>query len=246
MANDAVSNETPEGTGDQPNPDETSEFGKYENLEQLKKGQLEGETHIQTLQSELAELRKSQNFSANMESFLEKLRADEPTQTAPTSPAPVANHEESVPADLSAQVDALVSQKVTQIANKSQRVQNYSAAKEALEKMYGSDYGAEVHKARVALGETEDFMNKLAADNPQALIKLVSVMSPVQETSHVNPNVAAPVSTAPSFATDNSTRNEAYYTALRKKDHSLYMTHEVQNAMQRDSQRMGEAFFTKK
>jgi hypothetical protein len=53
------------------------------------------------------------------------------------------------------------------------------------------------------------------------------------------------VSTAPSFDPVNSTRDEKYYTALRQKDHELYLSHEVQNQMQRDAQRMGEAFFTK-
>ncbi len=244
--NDAVHGDAPEGVTDSVTSAETSnQYGGYSDQEALIKGKQDGDNHIKTLETELAELRKSQNTSMNMESFLEKLGKDEPTQSAPTSPDPEVNHEESVPAGLSASdVDKLVSQKVNQIAAKTVMKSNYQSTMVELEKTYGPGFGSNVRSATTALGETDDFMNNLAANNPQAFLKLVAAAQPVV-ASNVNP--AAPQTmTNTSFAPVGTARNEEFYSEMRKKDSVRYMSYEVQRQMDKDAQSMGEAFFRKK
>ncbi len=244
MANESVPGAAPEGVADNATSAETAQFGKYASLDELKKGQVEGDKHIEVLEAELEELRLLQNTSMNMESFLEKLRTDDPAPVAPTSPTPEAHHEEGVPASLSAQdVDKLVSQKVNQIAAKSRMQSNYTSAMVELEKVYGSGFGSTVRAATTALGETDDFMNNLAANNPKAFLSLVAGATP----SKVNVNPAAPQTRAnTSFAPPGATRNEEFYSAIRKKDHVLYMSHDVQSQMHKDAIAQGESFFRKR
>ena len=245
MANESVHGDAPEGVTDNATPAETSDFGGYASQDELIKGATHKQQHIETLEAELNEMRKSQNTSMNMESFLEKLRSDEPAPVAPTSAAPVASHDEGVPAGLSASdVDKLVSQKVNQLAAKTTMQSNYQKSMVELEKAYGPGYGNNVRVATTNLGETDDFMNNLAANNPQAFIKLVSAAQPVV-ASNVNP--AAPQTIAnTSFAPVGTTRNEEFYSEMRKKDSTRYLSYEVQRQMDRDAQQLGEAFFRKK
>ena len=244
MANESVPGAAPEGVADNATSAETAQFGKYASLDELKKGQVEGDKHIEVLEAELEELRLLQNTSMNMESFLEKLGSDATPQSEPTSSEPAVHREEAVTqtANLSVDdIDKLVSQKVNQIAAKSQLQSNYSNTMVELEKTYGSGFGTNVRVATTALGETDDFMNNLAANNPKAFLKLVHAAQP-DRPSNVNP-AAPPTKVNTSFAPLGATRNEEFYSTLRKKDNDKYWSHEVQSQMQRDAQSQGESFF---
>lgn len=218
---------------------------KFKTTEDLARGKMEADRHIQNLEKELAGLREDLNARLNMESFLDRLEKSGVTPETSTQAPLESDYEDRVkPAGLSMEdVDKLVSQKLEEKTTQSQRQQNTQYAIQKLQEAFGPRFGDHVQKVTDEMGLGRQFLEDLAATNPNAFLKFVGADKP-----QVRPNpdpVTAPRSSfnTASVSQGSGERTQSYYDKLRKEDPGRYWDKRTQAEMHRMALKLGEKFF---
>lgn len=149
-----------------------------------------------------------------------------------------ANPNPNTPPPLSlTDVEALLEKKELQKA----RTNNFTYSVEKVKEAFGADYKATLASITQNLGVEPDFLNNLAATQPQVFLKLVGADNVVRNSSVTPPST---VRTAGLGTGSSNEKNAAYYSKLRKQlGDAAYFDKKIQNELHRNAQRLGEAFF---
>lgn len=150
-----------------------------------------------------------------------------------------ANPNPNTPPQLSmTDVEALLEKKELQKA----RTNNFNYSVEKVKEAFGADYKATLATVTQNLGVEPDFLNNLAATQPQVFLKLVGADNVVRNSSVTPPSTVRTAGLGAGGTSDG--KNAAYYSKLRKQvGDAEYFSPKIQNELHRNAQRLGEAFF---
>jgi hypothetical protein len=211
---------------------------KFKTVEDLAKGKLEADQFIDTLKSELNELRSENASRARLEEIVDRLTStqsnahqdiyEEDNQDLPQSPSQPQLNQDAI--------ERLIDQKLTRRERQQTAEQNKQAVISELQRLYGPDYVSRLETRREELGLEQSEMNALAARSPTAFMALVA---PNQaRTTHTAPPRSA-VRTEGLTAAHSSSAplpgTWAWYETLKKNDPKRYWTPEVQGQLHKDA-----------
>lgn len=128
---------------------------------------------------------------------------------------------------------------------------NIEAARKQLVDLYGSQSAAleAVKKTGIAIGESQEFFDALAARNPNVLISLVSktqepkVKKSDNQLSLFNDGVITQSTSGGDKLSVNGVRTKAFYDNLKKQNISQYWSAQTQAQMHKDAIALGPNFF---
>ena len=210
--------------------------------EVLAKGKLEADTYIESLESQLAEMRADigkQDYAAQLLQELQGKATDPDTvNPAPSDPDTVGTQDPATPVglseeDLKSLVDKALSDKEKQTVTE----RNQKLVEEELSKQFGTEAQAEVNKRAQELGMSLERMQEIASESPNAFLSLMG-----QPTRNLDPMVNSTVRTESVTSQASSDRDWAYYQKLRKENRSLYYSPKIQQMLIEDKQRLGSRF----
>jgi len=241
----------PEATPDQGDADASpldalvGEGKKFKDHDELAKGKIEADKHIANLEKELGGIREDLNSRLNMQQFLDRL---EQSGTKPNDGQQASQGESAEDRDIKTDglsmkdVEAIISQKLTETTAQSQRQANINSTVSKLEENLGPSYGDKVLGVTKDLGVSKEFMEDLAATNPTAFLKLVGAdkapAAPQSPKTFTTPRSSI---TTPSGNTGDKTNS--YYKKMLSDDPKRYWSKEVQSEMHRVAMQKGESFF---
>jgi hypothetical protein len=166
-------------------PDEVAQFvgegKKYRSIEDALKSVPHAQTHISTLEKELADAREQLAKTKAAEELLEALKAQ---QQVPTS-APAVD-----PNQILTQVGSLVEKKLQETRAAEIAQSNQKTVVEALTAKFGDKAEAQYTAIAAASGLDVATLNSLAARSPQAVLKLAGI-----DSKSVEPATTKPAST---------------------------------------------------
>jgi hypothetical protein len=167
-------------------PDEVAQFvgegKKYRSIEDALKSVPHAQTHISTLEKELADAREQLAKTKAAEELLETLKAQQ--NVAPTSVPSVDTNQ------ILTQVGSLVEKKLQETRAAEIAQSNQKAVVEALTAKFGDKAEAQYTAIAVASGLDVATLNSLAARSPQAVLKLAGI-----DSKSVEPATTKPAST---------------------------------------------------
>lgn len=205
----------------------------------LARGKYEADKHIETIESELAELRSEVKTRLSLEQFMDKLNTRESQGTTNQATNPGQRDENGTQALSKEDVTRLFAEMMSNEKSVSTQERNVNYARVELEKQFGSNYVAELKNVAKTYNKTEDQIRAMAANDPQVLIGLVAtVAKPVQR----QPDISPPRSSVFQRPSGNMERNRAYYENLKKQDPKSYFSKDVTIQRHRDAIRLGEAY----
>ena len=142
---------------------------KYKTMEDALKSIPHAQTHIATLEQELADLKKRQESTQSIEGMLKQmLQAQQGTgQNSNQNPEPPK-------VDPSAIVNEVL-QQLKQSTEQEQMQANLQKANQAMQEQFGDTASTVLKQRAEALGVSVDFLKSTASRSPQAFLELVGV-----------------------------------------------------------------------
>jgi hypothetical protein len=146
-------------------------------------------------------------------------------------------------------ISKLVEEKFTQAEIARAQANNLDLVRSSLMNTWGQDFVNNLKAKANELGVSEDFLDKLARNQPKAFLKLVDAEATPQKKESVffappTGMMNTKVNRVDGFAPSGD-RTKTYYDNLKAKDPSSYWSPNVQNQMHNDAIRLGEKFFDK-
>jgi hypothetical protein len=236
---------TPED--EDPNKDYLAELvgddKKFKTSQDLAKGKAEADRFILQLQEELAGIRQDLNTRVTLEAFMDKMNTTKPLETPSTDQNNQNDPGTGEKGITTADIERLLEERIS--AREAQRTQetNVSEVKSKLTEAFGPDYVNKLKAKTSELGLSEDFMSKLAKEQPKAFLQLIGVSATQSRQAPTNSLFTPPSSNSQGSFAPTADKSHSTYEALRKSDPAKYWTPEVQNQLHKDAQRLGERFF---
>lgn len=210
---------------------------KFKDIASLARGKVESDEFIKSLQRELSEMRQELQSRAQLSTMIEKLGAKTPEPTAPIQEE--ARTMEVKPVE---NLDELFEKKFAEREAIRRREENVRSVGAKLQESFGPDYVNVLKSKAEELGVTPEWINGLAAEKPQTLLKLVGAEG--KAPSRANDLFAPPPASQTSgFRPSSSERNEGYYKKMKQEDPAKYWSRDNQVAMHKDAMALGERFF---
>ena len=216
---------------------------KWSNPEVLAKGKLEADSYIKQLEDQLNELRDElgkQDYSKELLTQLQN-KAQVPTNGNPVVPND--NKGGSQQAQTNAtlsdeQIKDLVNSALTEREKQNTVKQNIETVEQELVNKYGTEAETLLVKKAKELGMTVERLGAIASESPTAFFTLIG------EAKKETPSfINGSIKTEGANMQASSERNFKFYQELRKKNRKQYFSPEVQQAMFKDRQRLGEKFY---
>lgn len=216
---------------------------KFKTVEDLAKGKVMSDRFIEQLQKENEDFRSELKTRITLEEFMTKVNSGATTQN--TDPANNQNQaSEKQPSALTPeQLEQLLDKKLQERESANSARQNLNVVKQRLQDTFGPNYVTKLDEEARNLGLTRDFLNQLAATQPNALFRILGVDGQKGQ----EPGLFTPPPSSGSVSTRSNTpvdRTEAFYKNLKKSNPTEYWSASVQAQMHRDAIRLGEKFFT--
>lgn len=209
--------------------------------EVIAKGKIEADTHIKSLEAQLADLREDlskQDYAAQLLKQLQDKAVDS------TSANPAGDTEDSGTVDpltsddnIEEKLASLVEKTLTDREVKATVKQNIDLVDNTLTEKYGAEANDIVAKKVKELGLTMSRMEELAAESPTAFMALLGEPAPTR----VNLTQGDVQSEAVGQQSGGA-RDWKYYQDLRRNNRSLYYNPKTQQQMMEDKQRLGNKF----
>lgn len=158
--------------------------GKYKSVEEMAKGTLNAQTHIATLEKELAELRDSAAKSKGIEDILEQLKAQ---GTQPNTDGNPDGSDQTTQQDSVSAADLIAAEfdKRDQAAAQERAKANMKQVASELQKQFGNKAADIYDKVAKECGVDLD---ELGAKSPQAVLRLVAgAVTPAQTQTQSTP-----------------------------------------------------------
>lgn len=161
---------------------------KFNGLEDLTKSYVNGQSHIQTLESENANQREALTKAKGVDDVLAKLqeqqRASESTQTSDQSTTTEQNG-----VITKEDIDSLLERKLQQINSEQAEAENVKVAMQSAKEVFGNDYVTKLSGKAVELGMSEQDALDIARRSPSAFQKLFvgeSKLAPSDTSGDIN------------------------------------------------------------
>jgi hypothetical protein len=210
--------------------DLVGEGKRYKDPDILARSVVEKDRHISRVEAENRAMREELAAKVKMEDFMDRMN------TITTRPA---EKEDTKPQVTEGQdIDAVLDQKLKQFEARQQLQKNLDFVRTELERQMGKGYKQRLRAFAENLGLDDTFVNTMAAERPQAFLKMVGA---VKEESLITPPTG---SSRPQTSAGSGVRNKKYYDDLRKKDSTRYFSVGVQQQMWKDIDEMGESYFS--
>lgn len=196
------------------------EDGSFD-AEALLKKAAHAERHIRNLEQEAATRSQDNKVSQTLEAILAKIEAKSNAHSEQQS-------ESETPDAPSERVDfdKLIERKLSAYEAQKAQERNRQHVLNELQKLWGSDYLVKLNAKARELGETQEFLDQLAANRPQTFLNLVKdVKTPAPDTFVPPSSVRVPAGTKPGLNT------YADFERLRKSDPATYKSKAVQDQL---------------
>jgi len=242
-----------------PNPDLNDLVGegkRFKTVDDLLKAKLESDAFIERLKAENAGIRTELSTRQNLEQLMDKINSRD-TNNSGTTPSNNHTLDEgqgnatSKSTFSEEDISKLVEEKFTQAEVARAQAKNLETIRTTLMSTWGQDFVNQLKVKASELGVSEDFLDKLARNQPKVFLKLVDAENaPTQPTNNSGSFFSPPsghnISTNRSQGfSPSGERLKSYYDNLKTKDPSTYWSPSVQNQMHNDAIRLGEKFFDK-
>lgn len=222
----------------------TPTTSKYDNwdVDALKNKAISADNHINTLQSELAELRNSKTSDAKMEELLNRLTeiSTPPQNTASNVVNHTTERVPGAPVVTTEDIETLVSKSLEKKQKEDLSKQNVAKLHRELKAAWGDNYRSIMTNKAQELGINQNFLASLAETHPDALLKLV-LDKP--KSSDLNTHVAPPsvLNTRAGQVQLGTTYKE--FSKAMKDNPSLRSDPNFIARMHEAAERHGEAFY---
>lgn len=214
---------------------------KFASIEELAKGKLESDSHIERLEDEAKNLRDDLANRKTAADLVAELRTQGNNTETPTPPG------EHTSSQLSADdVAALVKQTLESTQTESIMTTNLASVEAKLVEVFGEDHKQNKVTAKAAeLGVGVDFLLSIAQKSPTAFYQTMGMNNPAPagnppvttggqstDTTNINPTGATPAE-----------GTSAYYRNMRRTNRSKYYAADTQIKLINDRQRLGDGFY---
>ena len=197
------------------------EDGSFDQESLLKKA-AHAERHIKTLEQEAASRNQDSKVSQTLEAILAKIEAKSNTHPEQRGESETPNAP-SDPVDF----DKLIENKLSAYEAHKTQERNRQLVLSELQKMWGSDYLVKLNAKARELGESQDFLDQLAAQRPQTFLNLVKDVKPTQPVDTFVP----PSSMRVTAGIKPGLNTYADFEKLRKSDPTSYRSKAVQDQL---------------
>lgn len=223
----------------EPNLDQTRQkFTKEDgsiDVEALVKKAAHADMHIQTLETESADLRTKLGQAATYEKLMQEINKPRHTSSSDDDSLDRTSVNSHTATDLD--IDAIVESKINQKQQKLQAEANVRYLASELAKVWGDNYPQHLKQRAKELHLSEDYLSNLAATNPRGFMAIVvppaapTVQSFVPPTSTIRPAQGANV------------KNYKYYQEQMKKNPNLRGNTAFNDEMFKAAKAMGADFY---
>lgn len=218
--------------------DLVGEGKKYKTQDDAAKAIAEKDRFIQQLQSENAEMRKTVTSVDRSQEILDRLEALKKTEpTAVNEPVtPIVERVVEKQGITTEDIEKLLAER----ERKAQQKRNIETVKQELVKKFGPQYTETLKSLAVSIGATPEYLEGIAAQSPQAFLRLVA-----PETSQGSP-FTPPSSVTPDRGfqpTAGPHQKASYYKKLQAENRAEYFKPSTQNQMYRDAMALKEEFY---
>lgn len=217
---------------------------KFKSVEDLARGKFESDMFIEQLKQENAQYRadfikeRQDNISrAKLEEMLTKMQIKEQGTSNELTP----NVNETIkPMNDPKELESLISSKIQEYEATKRQVDNFNSVKAKLNEHLGSNYQGVVKQQLESLGMSEDTLNRLARNEPNAVYRLFGIDNQTKQDTFQAPPKASFTNT---FTPKTIKKDWNYYEDMRVKNKSLYDNPQTQKQMHQDAIALGDAFF---
>lgn len=217
---------------------------KWKDPEVIAKGKLEADAYIETLESQLRQMREDIGKQDYTEKLLQQLQQKAPKSTDGNTVAPNTNNVSGTNADGNTSqsvseddLKSLVEKTLTEREAQATVSQNLSVVEAHLKESYGTEANAVVKKKAEELGMSLSRMEELAKESPTAFFALLGdAKKPVKPMTHGS------IRTEGVANKNTGERDWGYYQQLRRENKALYYSAQTQRQMYEDKKRMGDKF----
>lgn len=234
-----------------PNKDYVTELvgegKKYADVSLLAKSRLEADNHIARIEAENKGIRAELEKRLTMEELLTKINSQTkaPVDGEGNTSTNVEGKPETAatagvtPEELAKLVDARIAAKV----NESVAQTNLTFAKTKLKESFGDDYTKVLDEKVKELGVSREYLNRLAQEQPNVLLKLVDAKPQAAPSNTGSPSrsIDASKMSMGSQTNNDGFRGQKFYTDLLKKDPAAFWSSrtqlEMHNMAMKDPQR---------
>lgn len=240
------------GDGSGNNDSETRDFfselvgddKRFKTPQDLAKSKVHGDDHINKLETELASLREDLKARLTLEEFADQLSSiqdniDSLNNNRNTNDDFNNDGASNKSALTPEEIDSIVESKLDSRITDSRRQANASYALKEMKETFGEKYSQRIKEESERLGLGKEFVNNLAAEQPQAFLKIFGENRGMNDLAFTTP----PKGNLPNHGPVVRERTEAYYNQLRDKDPVAYWSPKVQNQLHKDALDLGERFF---
>lgn len=217
---------------------------QWSNPEVLAKGKLEADSYIKQLEEQLNELRDElgkQDYSKELLTQLQN-KAQVPTNGNPVVPNNQNGGGQGAQTNASLsdeQIKDLVNSALTEREKQNTVKQNIDTVEKELVNKYGTEAESLIATKAKELGMTVEKLGAIASESPTAFFRLIG------EAQKETPSfINGSIKTEGANMQASSERNFKFYQELRKKNRKQYFSPEVQQAMFKDRQRLGDKFYS--
>lgn len=217
---------------------------KYKDHAALAKGKYMSDQHIANLEKELREMREELSQRLTVEKFVEQINSKAKGEDRGQLPP---DDDQAKARDLLSKDDVskLVNEQLTKAQEEARLRSNLSQVRDELVKTWGNDYVGKLRETMKELDLTQEQMDRLAAANPKAFLRVVLPPAAPKKEEPSLLNAGVPPKSSRSVDTSKSGQLESYkdFEALRKADPRTYFTPEVQNRMHKLASQKGSDFY---
>ena len=229
--------ENPFETASEPNYLENlvGEGKKFKTVDDLAKGKAEADKYIETLTAEVQALKAQTANGMNVEKLMEEIRKINKGQDdTPQDP-----HVRSATETNTPNIEDIVLQTLRKTETERLVQTNTQQTISKMNEVWGKDAGANLSKVAAEIGTSVQNLQQIAAQSPSMFYRLTGL----DQTATPTPGTIAPTSTVRFEGNGKKDRTMQFYRELKKTNRALYDDTKTQIQMQRDAQRLGEAFF---
>lgn len=209
--------------------------------ETIAKGKLEADEHISQLERQLAEMREDLKKQDYSKSLLEQLQNK--AGTVPNDPVVSSEPTDGV-AEVNTTPDAADLESLVEATLKKREAvatatKNVEAVDAALTEAFGTEAQKVVIEKSKELGMSLDRMQAIAAESPNAFLRLIGDVAPVPKP--VAPTTA--VNTQAKLNQSGGGKSWSEYQALRRSNPTQYYSPAVQREIAAQKDKLGDGFF---
>lgn len=211
----------------------------WQDPQAIAKGYLSAQEYIAQLEAQTKELKEDLTKQDYAKTLLEQLQEKGANPQAKPVVSEDAKQENTTPKFSEDELKSLVNATLEERSAAQKATKNLQAVDAKLTELFGDKASSVVEAKGNELGLSKDRMKELAAESPEAFIRLVGDVQSRKDNS-VPPNQLN--TNADSFNT-TSKRDFTHYQKLRKENPRSYYSNTVQQQMMQDRLKLGEGFY---